>query len=136
MSQKAKIFRNHVHNCRVFHPDGRQIQFLAGKHVTTLSKDIDYLQSLVDAGDQYVYIDAKEFEVDVEELTPEGRLNKIKKQAIEEYLAGQAAADKISINSGVQNTLGAASSSDAATGQVAANEKQTGIIAGKVSTSK
>ena len=40
----------------------------------------------------YVYIDPKESEIDTEELTPEGKLEKIKREAIAEFLAAQAAA--------------------------------------------
>lgn len=86
----AKVFKNRVLNCRVIHPDGRIIIFDNGSHITVLKKDIDYLQSLVDEGDAYVYIDHNEVEVDTEELSIEGRINKLKREAVEEFLAAQA----------------------------------------------
>lgn len=88
----AKVYKNRVPNCKVFHPKGRQITFIGGKHITQVKTDIDYLQSLVDEGDPHVYVDPEEHEVDTEELTPEGRMAKIKREAIEEFLAAQAAA--------------------------------------------
>ena len=92
MANIAKVFKNRVPNCKVFHPKGRQITFVGGKHITQIKLDIDYLQSLVDEGDPHVYIDQDEFEVDTDELTVEGRVAKIKREAIEEFLAAQAAA--------------------------------------------
>lgn len=83
----AKVFKNHVANCRVSHPDGTIISFNHGKCITTHKKDIEYLQSLVDAGDTYVYVDPDEAEVDTEELSVEGRIAKLKREAIEEYKA-------------------------------------------------
>lgn len=88
----AKVFKNTVPNCKVFTPEGRQITFVHGKHITQIKKDIEYLNSIVEAGDQYVYIDPEESEVDVEELTAEGRMAKLKREAVEEYLATVAAA--------------------------------------------
>lgn len=91
----AKVFCNHVPNCKVFTPNGRQIMFINGKHITQFQPDIDYLQSLVDAGDDYVHVNQAELEVDTEELTVEGRIKKLKREAVEEYLATVAAASGV-----------------------------------------
>lgn len=88
----AKVFHNHVKNCQVSHPDGRVTTFNNGKHITTIEKDIEYLQSLVDANDDFVFVDPECLEVDTEELTPAGIINKLKREAVEEFLAAQAAA--------------------------------------------
>lgn len=83
----AKVFKNHVPNCKVFTPTGVQIVFHHGKCITQFKHEIEYLQSLVDAGDPYVYVDPEESEVDTDELTAEGRMAKLKREAVEEYLA-------------------------------------------------
>jgi len=88
----AKVFHNSVPNCKVVHPNGRQIIFANGKHITTLKIDIDYLESLVAAGDQYVSVDPNELEVDTDELTPEGRIAKLQREAVEAYKAQVALA--------------------------------------------
>jgi len=88
----AKVFKNRVANCKVFTPEGRQITFVNHKHITTIEKDIKYLTELVEEGDAYVYIDQNEVEVDTEDLSPEGQIRKLKREAVEEYLAQQARA--------------------------------------------
>lgn len=119
----AKVFKNHVTNCKVFTPEGRQITFVNGSHITQIKKDIDYLQSCVDAGDQYIYIDPNEVEVNIEELTVEGRTAKLKREAVEEYLAAQAAASAHSSTS-TQGGLGAGTSKDLVT-SIASNGPAT-----------
>lgn len=88
----AKVFKNQIQNCKVVHPDGRIIVFFKGKHITTIQKDIDYLEEMAQEQGSYVYIDPEESEVDTEELTEEGRIAKLKREAIEEYKAQQALA--------------------------------------------
>lgn len=83
----AKVFKNRVPNCRISHPDGTIITFNNGKCITTLQRDIDYLNKVVADGDTYVYIDPEESEVDTEELTTEGMHAKLKREAVEEYIA-------------------------------------------------
>lgn len=141
----AKVFKNRVPNCKVFHPNGRQITFIGGKHITQIEKDIKYLESLVAEGDPHVYIDPEEHEVDTEELTPEGRMAKIKREAIQEFLAEQArAANMVSnsvdkdkpqaLNAGTSATLVNAMESTSAAGKVVAAPENTGGV--KVSAPK
>lgn len=108
----AKIFRNTVPNCNVIHPDGRIVTFHGGKHITSIAKDADFLQQLADANEAGVFIDANEFEVDTEELTPEGMLKKIKREAVEEFLAQQKLAAQHNSSSAQGNVLGAATSAN------------------------
>jgi len=123
----AKVFKNYVPNCKVFTPEGRQITFVNGSHITQIEKDIEYLQSCVDAGDQYVYIDPNEVEVNTEELTVEGRMAKLKREAVEEYLATVAAASAQNSIS-VQSDLGAGTSKDLVT-SIASNGAATVVPA-------
>jgi predicted HicB family RNase H-like nuclease len=95
----AKVFKNRIHNARVFDETGRMIIFYNGKHITTIQRDIDFLQKMVDDNDAYVFVDPNEVEVDTEELTEEGRIAKLKREAIAEFLAAQAAAAKHSSTS-------------------------------------
>jgi hypothetical protein len=88
----AKVFKNRIQNARVFDETGRMIIFYNGKHITTIKRDIDFLQKMVDEGDAYVFVDPKEVEVDTEDLTDEGRIAKLKREAIAEFLASQKAA--------------------------------------------
>lgn len=105
----AKVFKNRVPNCKVFTPAGRQITFHHGKHITQIQKDIEYLESLVAENDAYVFIDPNEYEIDTEDLTPEGMIKKLKREAVEEYLAAQAAASAQNSTS-KQGELGAGTS--------------------------
>jgi hypothetical protein len=95
----AKVFHNSVPNCKVIHPDGRQIIFANGKCITTLKVDIDYLESLVAAGDQFVSVDPDCLEIDTEELTEAGRIKKLQNEAVEAYKAQVAAASALNSSS-------------------------------------
>lgn len=105
----AKVFKNRVPNCKVFTPAGRQITFHNGKHITQIKQDIEYLEALVAGGDDYVFIDQNEYEIDTEDLTAEGMIKKLKREAVEEYLAAQAAASAQNSTS-QQGGLGAGTS--------------------------
>lgn len=120
----AKVFKNRVPNCKVFTPAGRQITFHNGKHITQIEGDIKYLEEVVANGDAYVYIDPEEVEVDTEDLTPEGMVRKLKREAIEEYLAAQAAASALDSKS-VQGDLGAGTSKTVSPVGVASNGAAT-----------
>lgn len=88
----AKVFKNRVLNCHVSTPEGRLITFVEGHHITTIQKDIDFLEKeIAEGNNDFLYVDPNELEVDTEELSEEGRINKIKRQAIEEYLRNQKA---------------------------------------------
>ena len=136
----AKIFKNRIPNARVFHPDGRMVTFVSGKCITTVEKDIKYLQSLVDEGDAYVYIDPKEAEIDTEEMTEEGRLAKLKREAIAEFLEAQKAAASHNssstqggLNAGTSATLMKEVTADIQRVAAEAEEKKSGV---KVNISK
>lgn len=90
----AKVFHNSVPNCKVFHPNGRQITFANGKCITSIKLDIDYLELMVAEGDAYISIDPNEFEVDTDDLTEEGRVKKLQAEAVEAYKAQVALASK------------------------------------------
>jgi len=88
----AKVFHNSVPNCKVIHPNGRQIIFANGKCITSIKVDIDYLESLVASGDQFISVDPNELEIDTEDLTEAGRIKKLQREAVEAYKAQVALA--------------------------------------------
>lgn len=119
----AKVFKNQIQNCKVIHPDGRIILFFKGKHITTIKKDIDYLEELAQESGSYVFIDPEESEIDTEDMTEEGRIAKLKREAIEEYKAQQAlAANHVSTS-----TQGALIPGDSKTVAPASAESLSGI---------
>ncbi len=85
----AKVFKNQLPNCKVLHPDGRLVVFFNGKHISTNQKDIDYLTQLSEEPGSYVFIDPEEHEIDTEDLTPAGRIAKLQREAVENYIAQQ-----------------------------------------------
>lgn len=104
----AKVFKNRVLNCHVSTPEGRLITFVEGHHITTIQKDIDFLEKEIEEGNNpFLYVDPNELEVDTDELSEEGRIRKIKRQAIEEYLKQQEA-NKVSVS--IQGEIGAGTS--------------------------
>ena len=128
----AKVFKNRVPNCKVFTPAGRQITFHNGKHITQIKGDIKYLEEVVANGDAYVYIDPAEVEVDTEELTPAGMVRKLKREAVEEYLATQAAASALNSVS-EQKALGAGTSKTVSPIGIESNGAAT-VAPGKTAT--
>lgn len=87
---KAFIFRNTERNTNIISPAGRLVSFINNKTLVSHADDIKYLQACVDNNNECgVFIDPSEFEVDTEDLTPEGRNEKIRREAIAEYIASQ-----------------------------------------------
>lgn len=87
---KAFIFRNTERNTNIISPAGRLVSFINNKALVSHPDDIKYLQACVDNNNECgVFIDPAEFEVDTEDLTPEGRNEKIRREAIADYIASQ-----------------------------------------------
>lgn len=83
----AKVFKNRVLNCNVSTPEGRIITFIEGHHITTNKKDIEFLEKEITEGNNsFLYVDPDNLEVDTDELSEEGRIAKIKRLAVEEYI--------------------------------------------------
>lgn len=87
---KAFVFRNTERNTNLISPKGRLITFLSNKTIVSHPDDIAFLRACVDNNNECgVFIDPNEFEVDTDDLTPEGRVEKIRREAIAEYIANQ-----------------------------------------------
>ena len=109
----AKVFKNRIPNCRAATPTGRIIIFTNGQHITTYQPDIDYLEGLVAEGSNpYIYIDEDEKTVDTDELSVEGRIKKLKREAVEEYLATVATASASTEGTKQTGELGAGTSAN------------------------
>lgn len=105
----AHVFKNQIKNCKVITPEGRILTFFAGKHITTIEKDIEFLTAMSKEPGSYVSIDPKEPTIDTEDLTEEGRINRIKREAVAEFLEQQKRAANMISNSKPQE-LGAGTS--------------------------
>lgn len=68
---------------------GEKANFIGGRYVTDIEAQIEELKEEIKSGNPTIYIDPNEMQVDSSELSP---IETIKKKAIEEYLAQQAAA--------------------------------------------
>ena len=92
---KAKVFRNNLASTRLITPAGRLIIFTNHKCIAVKQEDMDYLDACAANDNECgVFIDPNEYEVDTEDLTEEGRKEKIRREAITDYIASQQAALK------------------------------------------
>lgn len=108
---QAKQYFNRIPNCKVIHPDGRIITFYNFKHISTVKIDQDYLDELIQEPGSFVYIKEDEYEIDTDDFTEEGRIRKIKKEGIKEFLAQQERAAQMSSSSSSEG-LKAATTAD------------------------
>jgi hypothetical protein len=85
------VFCSRLSSCNYVLKDGKVVHFVAGRYYTDVKKEIDELTELCEGNHETFYVDPGQKEVDTETLDP---LSYIKKKAVEEYIAAQAAAMK------------------------------------------
>lgn len=84
---KAKVYFHPEKSTRIISPAGRLTVFFNHKFVAIKQEDMDYLDACVANNNECgVYINPDEYEVDTEEMTEEGRKEKIRREAVEEYI--------------------------------------------------
>lgn len=89
---ESKVFHKFCSNLpssKYVFRSGKVANFVRGQYLTTIQSEIDELNNEIELGHPHISIDPKEKTVDSMHADP---LAKIKKQAIEEYIAAQAAA--------------------------------------------
>ena len=88
MAIKAK-FKCHIPFCKYTTKKGKDLNFLNHEHITDNEDDINELLEEVKNGHPHIYVDQNDNVVDTAVTDP---LEEIKRKAVEEYLASQAAA--------------------------------------------
>lgn len=90
--EQKKVFHkfcSNIPSVKYIFKNGKTANFVAGQYLTAIKSEIEELQFEIENGHPHISVDNKELTVDSLHADP---LEKIKKQAIEEYLARQAAA--------------------------------------------
>lgn len=112
--KKIAVFRHTMASCTMYDPKGRRINFIAGRYATDDPALIAYLDSEIDAGNQYV---RRGTEDDVAGLTVGDPLAALRKKFLAEFVADK---DRIiaeytqgkDMGASVQGPINAASSKD------------------------
>lgn len=84
-----KVFFSHLKSCVYMFKNGKPAYFINGEYHTDVPTEIDELTLECDQGNPAYFINPEKKEIDTAITDP---LEHIKKKAIEEYLASQAAA--------------------------------------------
>ena len=84
-----KIYKNRIMSSRYLFADGHEAAFVAGKYYTDITGEIEELNAEILKGHPHLYVDPADAEIDTDNLDP---FAEIKRQAVEQYIADQAAA--------------------------------------------
>lgn len=111
---KKTQFLSRVSSCRYIFKNGKEAAFINHKYLTDTLSEIEELQNEINQGHPTIYVDKNNLIVDTATLDP---LHEIRKKAVEDYLAEQAAASDITNDRGTSDNgkLNVASSIDGAT---------------------
>lgn len=83
------VFKSRIPSCKFLFKNGKEANFIGGRFMTDVQSEIDELQAEVTLNHPHIYVDSAEAKVDSEKLDP---LEEIRKKAVADYLAKQAAA--------------------------------------------
>lgn len=92
-----RLFLCTIQSCKYHFKNGKEANFISGEYATDAAEEIEQLDAEVAAMHPHIYIDPKRKEVDASTLDP---LEVIKRKAVEEYIAAQAAATDTSRDMG------------------------------------
>ena len=113
-----RVFKSRVPFCKYIFKGGKEAPFIAGRYLTDIKSEIEELEAEVEAKHPTIYIDSAEKEVNTAKLDP---IEEIKRRAIAEFIASQAAAnnkanDRGNYDAGKLNVTTSATVAEAAAG--------------------